>query len=896
MAKILSCPNCGNNKNLNTNDKITICSKCGYSWVSVSNSNIKSSEIKVVMDSINHYKYTLNNYTGEDNTFPFYAIDNHFIESKNSNKNRLLKVHHVDEDFVNQGYVGINKFKPNSKHPRIHYDDNVDMSVYRNSPQRVVSDRSNQEYEIHRDSQNREHGSVREHNSQHREHIDKERSHQHNRSEVQDSDYRDNQLNRSTASHQPRGNVFKERDREDFSNQRITNQHRENRDNNYLNNYAERNPEAFFREYEIVKVNNDDSIEVQPRMNQSFEKNTRHNLLEKENHFTEKDGYNQREEHTSLAEHNNFIKDSHREKGVKNFNYEERDSLANIIPNPFKTYDSLNTFDERTYNANQDFIQPYNPNEETILDRQNNFPQENSRMPKKERDSQLRTRDKKEIKDIEEADFLTRDENPYLTYEEYQEQRTKNFIELKEQQKARRERLKTKDYAPKRLLKKYQRSEEKKYSRKNSDLQDGGSQNQFEESFEEDNAINYRERYSNMDKSPIGSFFNKEKFSREFLENNVVSKKLKEESFDKKDHISAVEEYEYFYNKKENTAHSQMPAKPQHYSNIDEIIDSQKFDENLLHNNIQHGVFGKNPRLSFFENLKINSDGTIKEDPLGLNQNYNEFFKNNEFPQGKKKFTLKQIIEELKKRINKDKMSFNLVVIIIIFGFFGILSQMFTHSVNDIKDEKEIKTEQDFVNQIPTIDSSPKFKAAAGESDSLVLNKNLSGADSNGTSIKATEDKDRQEILSQSKKSVASGLSLEELKEKQLLNNENKIADAKQPTSTFDKTLRYMGNKLEQFFNDVSPKVVSSKWTTDGANKYFEINVDLSNKVANKSYKVKTLEITILDISGNVIATREIHPDIIVRVKETINSTIRIPKAPPLAAKAYVKIKDAAVL
>ncbi|MDR2008542.1 MAG: hypothetical protein LBQ34_06185 [Alphaproteobacteria bacterium] len=811
MAKILSCPNCGNNKNLNTNEKITTCSKCGYSWVNVSNSNIKSSEIKVVMDSINHYKYTLNNYNDEENTFPFYAIDNTFIESKNSNKNRLLKVHHVDEDFIQQGYVGINKFKPNSKRPRISYDDNVDMSVYKNPSERVVSDRSNQEYEVYRAPHQdrihgnieREHNASRSHNSPHREH-------------------------------------------------------------NSLNEYAEKNPEGFFRDFEVVKVHNDGSIDVKPR-----QRNTDNN---------ERNTYNQRDV-ADIREHRDFERNN-------TFEPQLREPQPRGIPNPFKSQST----EDRVYNENQDFIEPVNPYEGVdFVNSENHFDTQEPRHrePRQPKERVARVRNREEA-DVFEAETP---ESSQLTYAEYQEQRAKKLSEAKEHQAQRRERLKTKEYAARRSDKKYQKSADKKYTRKKEQAVNIPSQE--EEFFVAAGEKNYRDKYINE------NTVNKEKISRESLEQNIISKKFKEETSNKKERASAEEEYEYLYNKKATEpANKPSPlSQPKPYSNIDEVINSQNFDENLLHSkNVPQGMFGKNPRLSFFENLKINSDGTIKEDPLGLNQNYNEFFKNNEDTQEKKKFTFKQIIDELKKHINKDKMSFNIVVIIIIFGFIGFISQMYSHRADTAKDDKELKMEQDFVNQIPTIDGNPKFNAATGTSDNLVINKGINGAVNDGTSITATEEHDSQEILSESKKNVSSNLSLEELKKDKLLKDESGEKTASPSASTFDKTLRYMGSKLEQFFGDVSSRVVSSKWTTVGNNKYFEVSVDLSNKVANKSYKVKTLEITILDISGNVIATREIHPDVIVRVKETINSTIRIPKAPPLAAKAYVKIKDASVL
>ncbi|MDR0484632.1 MAG: hypothetical protein LBH40_05090 [Alphaproteobacteria bacterium] len=831
MAKILSCPNCSNNKNLNTNDRITTCSRCGYSWVSVSNSNIKSSEIKVVMDSINHYKYTLDNYNGENNTFPFYAIDNHFIENKNSNKNRLLKIHHVDEDFINQAYVGVNKLKV-SKRPRISYDDSVDLSMYKNPTERVISDRTNQEYEIARaDKIIRDH-----HQPQNREHT------------------------------------FKERDKS-------------------LSEYAEKNPEDFFKEYEVVKINKDGSVEVQPR-------DTNHS-------FAEREAYNQREHADNIR---NQVEPRTIERG---FNYEKPVERMREIPNPFKIYNrpEEDYIEERDFHENQPSfanrnnlnLQPFENRdsqggsfyEKSVAENvESNFQnegfnsfnqQESQHAPRLREKSNPRLRERNSYKE-EALDVVSKSEEPHFTYEEYQEKRAKNFSEAKEQQQARRTRLQTKSYAPKKLFKKYQKSEDKKYNR----LAD------IKASAESTEVDTHEKSFNNLR--------DKEKFTRESLANNAVSKKLREEISNKKDKPFVENEYEYTYNRKssdrETPPYEKQGQQARGFSNVDDVINtSQHFDENLLENrSVRGNIFGKNSSLSFFENLKINSDGTIKEDPLGLNQDYNEFFNNNENIQREKRFTFKQIINEIKKRINKDKLSFNLVVLIIVFGLFGMLSHIFTSDPNRL-DEKEIRMDKEQVNQIPTIDANPRFKAARGESENLVLNPSLNGATQTGETVNnTTEEKSSQEILSEGKKNVASDLSLEELKQDKLLNNKDTEQNTAKSSSAFDKTLRYMGQKFNQFFSDINASVVSSKWTTVGSNKYFEINLDVSNKVANTSYKVKTIEIVLLDISGNVIGTREIYPDIVVRVKETINSTIRIPKAPPLTARAYVKIKEATAM
>lgn len=879
MAKILTCPNCGNNKNLVNNNNTTVCSSCGYSWISVSNRDIKSSEIKVVMDSLNHYKYTLNNYNDDENTFPFYAIDNNFIENKGSNRNRLIRINPLDENSVKQNYVGVNRLKkPLKQRPIVRYSDNVDLSMYKTQSERVISDRTNQEYEISRAPQNynktrertqrekistersfkeRENQEIRDHNSNSVRNLNHANlSFENNSLENRSPNFNE----RSNIESNPRENIYQqrpqlsERNPNSFSRDTTSITQREKIDIekkpslasrinelNALNEYAEKDPERFFREYEVTKVNEDGSVEVQPREN-NYEGNTHRD--------------------PSL-----FTPTSH-EKNIEQQEYQDG-------------FQGVNSTSE-AYERSNDYIRP-ELSTPRIKKERLSAEQKEYKAQLKEREERLHREKKLREQKVREQGEQTPLEIP-LTYEQYQEKRTQNSLEVKEQQKTRRNRIKMKDYLPKISSGKYQRGE-KKYARKNKNY---NPENELELN---KSTKDYREKY--LDKE----IFINDNFGRETLVNHNISKKLRSEIDSTVEKSSTPVETKVYEKKLRDFKYKTeaQPSNAYNPSKLDEMINATgEIEESIINMTPPRNLFGKNPRLSFFENLKVNNDGTIKEDPLGLNQDYNEFFNKNDLALGNKKYNLKEIISEIKKRINKDKMSFNLVILIIIFGFFGMLSHFITQSnanKNDNKMVTEIDIGKDFINQIPIIDDSPA-KGAKGNSDALVISKAKQDSE-NDTIINTTSTEDSQEILMQGKKNVASDLSLEELKNNKLADlNKTKTSQTQNNTSFISKTMMYLQQKTTQIFSDVTVVVTSSKWQVNSSGKYFEINLNINNKSTSRSYIVKTLEITLLDVSGNVIGTREIYPNKTLRIKETASSSIRIPKSPDLSASAYVKIID----
>lgn len=869
MAKILTCPNCGNNKNLESNNNTTICSSCGYSWISVSNRNIKSSEIKVVMDSINHYKYTLDQSSNNENTFPFYAIDNNFIEAKGSNRNRLIKVNPIDEQSARESYVGINKFKKTHKHPVIRYGENVDLSMYQDrptptprNPQRIVSDRTNQEYELSRinnesNDNRKNHNNERNSNNERdynqripREHsynnINNDNQSAENQSilenRMQFNNYnkinnRENNLQERPQLSQRNPNSFsrdteyinqrEEVTKREPNNEQIKKPSLKDRINELsaLNEYAEKDPERFFREFEVTKVHEDGSVEIQPRGD----------IISRENIFRE----------PSFQQNN---KENIEDKNVQY-------STVQDIP-----------VNSDSFEENNDCVRP----ETTSI------------RVRKERLSEEQ-KEQKAHKEHKIREQVEQEHSP-LTYEQYQEKRTQNVLEAQEQQKVRSERIKNKEYTPKATTTKYQRGE-KKYYRKNENYsaENGLEQNRPKKY--------YREKYLNKDD------FISDNLNMDTLINHNMSKKFRTD-IDNLTKKSSPPSIMKVYEKKERNVKSKIESKPLSDYNpemLDAMINSStEIDEGTLNGNLTKNLFVKNPRLSFFENLKVNSDGTLKEDPIGLNQDYNEFFNKNHLAIDEKKYKLKEIIDEIKKRINQDKMSFNLVILIIIFGFFGMLSDFITTS-NKEKDNKiasELDIRKDLVKQIPTIDDTSKAKGALGSSDVLVISKGAITPDGKNF-INTTSQQDKHDILIQSKKSVASDLSLEELKNNKLADlDANQTYSNKNTTSFMNKTMMYFRQKTNNLFSDVNVVIVSNKWKIDSSGKYFEINVNINNKSTNRSYVIKALEITILDVSGNIISTREIYPNKTLRIKETTSSSIRIPKAPDLSASAYVKILE----
>lgn len=83
MAKIITCPNCGYQQRKYTTlveEALITCVKCNFKWVNIKSSEKKSPEVKIIMESENHYNYTIKNFTRGEKTFPVYALDSNFVE------------------------------------------------------------------------------------------------------------------------------------------------------------------------------------------------------------------------------------------------------------------------------------------------------------------------------------------------------------------------------------------------------------------------------------------------------------------------------------------------------------------------------------------------------------------------------------------------------------------------------------------------------------------------------------------------------------------------------------------------------------------------------------------------------------------------------------------------
>lgn len=94
MVKRIVCPNCSYVQELNStdNDSLRVCPSCQHKWLSMQNSAYQNRKnIKVITKTANHYKYTLSKYKDKNSTYPFFVMDNNYVEFSAPRKVRQFK-------------------------------------------------------------------------------------------------------------------------------------------------------------------------------------------------------------------------------------------------------------------------------------------------------------------------------------------------------------------------------------------------------------------------------------------------------------------------------------------------------------------------------------------------------------------------------------------------------------------------------------------------------------------------------------------------------------------------------------------------------------------------------------------------------------------------------------
>ncbi|XWO14041.1 hypothetical protein HPDP_00752 [Candidatus Hepatincola sp. Pdp] len=94
MVKRIVCPNCSYVQELNStdNDSLRVCPSCQHQWLSMQNSAYQNKKnIKVITKTANHYKYTISRYKDKNSTYPFFVMDNNYVEFSAPRKIRQFK-------------------------------------------------------------------------------------------------------------------------------------------------------------------------------------------------------------------------------------------------------------------------------------------------------------------------------------------------------------------------------------------------------------------------------------------------------------------------------------------------------------------------------------------------------------------------------------------------------------------------------------------------------------------------------------------------------------------------------------------------------------------------------------------------------------------------------------
>jgi DNA-directed RNA polymerase subunit RPC12/RpoP len=112
------CPNCKSQIiALKLSVSLSQCPDCGHRWVSVASNKMQENDIKVVMDSMNHYSYTMNKSKNPNFSFPFYVLNNNFVKNKETEKDRnrvfnknktnssIVKLNNGDRTFKSRDFI-----------------------------------------------------------------------------------------------------------------------------------------------------------------------------------------------------------------------------------------------------------------------------------------------------------------------------------------------------------------------------------------------------------------------------------------------------------------------------------------------------------------------------------------------------------------------------------------------------------------------------------------------------------------------------------------------------------------------------------------------------------------------------------------------------------------------
>ncbi len=825
---MVNCPNCKHRqKNASSNGTLVYCDVCGYSWVSISNSNIKAAGIKVIMDSANHYNYTIDS-AQREGMFPFYAMNNNFIENsdtrnvKNQNttkldilKNVSKRSHTTSAKLTNFDYQRIPLQSTNRSYSgQTNYHRDYELN----------EDKSGKlPYESRTGITGKESGAFSAHN-----------------------DYKKENKDTISTHSMPR------RDREDLVNTRSSSESFDRREKGF---HERENKDA--REYSFDSTSRDEkkiNEEIVAKHNEPIIKSfSRDSELKKQETLRERLDKLSTSEY--LSEGYDFIKN---------------EEIAQIHEDGSIT----RTSDKKTTDSIKE-------KKDRLSDEQKTYKRELAERVNRVGKKDLLTVDKyKKIKDARLAqkvynskledfssDFSADNKDALLNsskamHSKPDEGKKTNNTELKEEKRGKIKKSRYETPYKERLK---QRLEEKQKSTSNKLFN-----NKSVENYSQDRDI------SDIDHKTLPKdFFYDTTHTSAPIETPQDRQNTKNQSYS---HTQAYENYEDF-----NKSSLAMA-----------VEDLAKYDYNYREKTIS-----RTPKS--FKKLYERFKGPFsKSDPLGLNQSDAEFFKKTENSRNWLKFSFSQLIHELRGRIDIDKFSFRLVVLIFILGALMLAPRIFDPSKSQdasSTEKKNIDIGKALVNIIPTIDDTSAItKAASGTSDALVIKKIKPTNDKELPEFNAVANEDKKEILNvTTKKETTTNLSVEDLKRLEIDKNNltSPISiniDLPSKTAYLEKKRLQLKQVTDNWFSDVKLQVIKSAWSV-GNNKYFEIKINLENSSKKQDYLLNTLEIIILDISGNVIGTREIHPNKFLRKQERSTSIIRLPNVPILGSGARVFLK-----
>lgn len=127
MVKRVVCPNCSYVQELNSedNDSLRVCPSCRHQWLSMQNSTYQNRKnIKVIMKTANHYKYTLSKYKDKNAIYPFFVMDNNYVEFTTPRKVRQFR----QSDLIstkNKPHINLSQELKEQISPQENEDNNV---------------------------------------------------------------------------------------------------------------------------------------------------------------------------------------------------------------------------------------------------------------------------------------------------------------------------------------------------------------------------------------------------------------------------------------------------------------------------------------------------------------------------------------------------------------------------------------------------------------------------------------------------------------------------------------------------------------------------------------------------------------------------------------------------